>query len=119
MTPEDLALWKKVTEGTAPISVKPHAETIVSNERTIVRPRARFTTLDLHGMTLQQACSDTRQFIMEAKWAGLKYVTVITGLSGGIRREFPMWVEPMIEVRKVEAVNGGGAFKVFLKRHRT
>jgi dsDNA-specific endonuclease/ATPase MutS2 len=116
MTQEDADLWKRVTEGSSPLLPKPSAPVIRPDAPPVRRQRARFTTLDLHGLTLQQAHSEVLTLIREAKHAGLKYVTVITGLSGQIRREFTYWVEHRPEVRKIDCLNGGGAFKIFLKK---
>lgn len=118
MTREDAELWKRVTEGLQSLLPKPRAPVIRPDAPLSVRRhRARFTTLDLHGLTLQQAHAEALAHVRAGKAAGLKYVTVITGLSGEIRREFRYWIEPLPEVRKVETLNGGGAFKVFLKKN--
>jgi DNA-nicking Smr family endonuclease len=118
MSPEDLELWKKVTEGLVPLLPKTSAPAIRPDALVIQRPRARQSEIDLHGLTIQQACVETRQFITDAKAAGLRHVTIITGLSGYIRREFPFWVDQLPEVRKIEPFSGGGAFKVYLKRDK-
>jgi dsDNA-specific endonuclease/ATPase MutS2 len=119
MTLEDAEIWRQVTSGLVPLLPKPSAPVIRPDAPVdVIRPRARFTTLDLHGYTVHQACAVTKTFVYDAKRAGLKYVTIITGLSGQIRREFPLWVEQFPEVRKVDPANGGGAFRVYLKRNK-
>ena len=65
-------------------------------------------------MTLGHAHAQTRLLVSEAHTRGLKHVTIITGLSGPIRREFPFWVEQFPQVRRSEVLNGGGAFKLHL-----
>lgn len=116
MRPEDEELWKQVTEGLIPLVFTPTAAAIRPSARSFAHYRPFRRTLDLHGMTLNEAHAQTKRVVYEAKIYGLKYVTIITGLSGQIRREFPFWVEALPEARRVEALNGGGAFKVFLKK---
>jgi hypothetical protein len=118
MTPEDRKLWKLVTDGISPLVFTSTVSPPVARPRPLMPPRGRFRpTLDLHGLTLAQAHNETRQFIYEAKvFYGLKYVRVITGLSGSIRREFPLWVAMLPQVRTIEPLNGGGAFKIVLTK---
>jgi len=118
MTPEDADLWKKVTKGLAPLLPKPSAPVIRPAAPLVPRLHAQTSTLDLHGMTLTEACAKTHNFVREARYAGLKSVVVITGLSGAIRREFPFWVENLPGVRKIDLLNGGGAFKVYFLKKR-
>lgn len=74
-------------------------------------------TLDLHGMTLAQAHVETQWFVAQAHQAGAKSVVIITGLSGPIRREFPLWVENLTPIRRLQPLNGEGAFRLhFVKR---
>lgn len=48
-----------------------------------------------------------------------KGITVVTGKSGPICREFPLWMEGHPSVRDVEELNGGGAFRVRFKKAKT
>lgn len=50
-------------------------------------------SLDLHGFTLNEALAKTRSFIYESFLAGRKKTIIITGKSGQIAREFPLWLE--------------------------
>lgn len=112
MTPEDHELWKRVTQSVAPLVVGSSAATIRSYA-SVWRPGLR-TTLDLHGFTLNQAHETSRAFVQEARNKRYKYVTIITGKSGFIRKEFLVWASLMTGVRRVEPLNGGGAFKLYL-----
>lgn len=49
--------------------------------------------LDLHGMNLEQAYNESRTFLNQAKSENLKIVEIITGKSGKIAYEFPIWCE--------------------------
>lgn len=70
------------------------------------------STLDLHGMTVQEAYGAVRQFLSTTSH---KDVTIITGLSGQIREEFPEWIALHGRVRHSTILNGGGAFHLRLK----
>ncbi len=114
MTPDDHKLWKQVTEGVLPLVFTPTAAAIRSHAGRGRMTRTFHTTLDLHGMTLDQAHAAVRRMVADAQHCGLKHVNIITGLSGPIRREFPFWVEQLSQVRRFETLNGGGAFKLHL-----
>lgn len=119
MSPEDKEIWKKVTDGVIPLTFTPEAAAIrspalVVNRQYTLNNRYFSPTLDLHGMSINQAHSETKTFFYKAKLFKLKYVRIITGLSGQIKREFPYWLEHMPEIRRVEMLNGGGAFKIYL-----
>lgn len=117
MRPEDQELWRQVTEGIIPIVFTPTAAVIRPTAPLVARHRPFRQTLDLHGLTLNEAHAQTKKVVYEARlFYGLKSITVITGLSGQIRREFPFWVEALPEVRRFEPLNGGGAFRVHLKK---
>ncbi len=107
----EIALWKAYTAGEA---------SVVPNATPIIRPSQRASgvnRLDLHGMTIAEAHKATLAFIEEANRVH-KAVTVITGLSGEIRREFPQWLETIPSVRKIEEMNGRGAFKIRFKKRK-
>lgn len=72
------------------------------------------TLLDLHGKTVAGAHEEFRTFIDAAFYGKAKRVTVVTGKSGQIRREFPSWAALHPRVRRIVELNGGGAFEVTL-----
>ena len=119
MSPEDTELWKKVTDGVIPLTFSPKAAAIRSPALVVNNPYTSYNryfspTLDLHGMTMNQAHTETKTFFYKAKLFKLKYVRIITGLSGQIKREFPFWLENISGIRRVEVLNGGGSFKIYL-----
>lgn len=73
-------------------------------------------SLDLHNMTLQAAHRSTSDYLRRSARAGKRDVEVITGKSGQIRAEFVTWAKLNPDVKGVEELNGGGAFKVTLRR---
>jgi hypothetical protein len=116
MTPDDHKIWKQVTESILPLvfgSVAPVMRPVAPSLRETFRQ-----TLDLHGLTLAQAHIETQRFVVAAQQHGAKSVVIITGLSGPIRREFPLWVENLTPVRGLQALNGGGAFRLHLTRRK-
>jgi DNA-nicking Smr family endonuclease len=72
------------------------------------------TTLDLHGMTLAEAHATTNAFLAHCHE---RSVTIVTGISGAIHREFPHWLDKH-PIGRIEPMNGGGAFRVHLRRRR-
>lgn len=70
--------------------------------------------LDLHGMTVQEAHRAVMAFLDRSN--APRILTIVTGLSGVICREFPHWIENHKRVSSVVESNGGGAFTVRLKR---
>lgn len=108
--PDDMHLWKLVKETIAPLAQPRPQATLVQ-----ARPVQHVTTLDLHGMTVQQAYQTTLAFIISAAQHKVSRVTVITGRSGQIRAEFRFWVEHHPKVRQIAALNGGGAFSLKIR----
>lgn len=75
--------------------------------------------IDLHGCTLQEAYSKVAQIIEECYYNEEKSIQFITGRSGEMRREFPMWVENNSKVRECyEVARGGGLFSVRLRKKK-
>ncbi len=82
-------------------------------------PRVRFAPespfpaiLDLHGMTVADAYDATVEFLSTSD---RKEVTVITGKSGVIRREFEFWLEQIDVVHSYSVGHDGGAFLIRLR----
>ncbi len=129
MRKEDHKLWKKVTATVKPIEP---ARTLTAREFTELRAEianqkvrptrsattsppkpvvpSQPTTLDLHGMTLQEAHRATLDFI--AGSGSHKKLTIITGKSGQIRQEFERWLEGIAKIHSVKPKCDGGAFTV-------
>ena len=79
-------------------------------------------SLDLHGMTIQQAFNATRLFVEEHRINGSKSFVIISGKSGKIADELPFWVENIPCVRKIEPImdsrGDSGAYVVYLYAKR-
>ena len=84
-------------------------------------------TLDLHGMTAQQAHRALSQFIRTAHADHVRCVEVVTGRGsfggGTIRREFPFWLNhpdlrPLILAASHPHVANPGSVRLLLRRIR-
>lgn len=83
LTPEDRELWRRYMED-------PSAGLrIVATKRPSSWRQP--TTLDLHGLVLQDAWMITKGFLAYHHEVGTKWVTVICGKGGGIARELVSW----------------------------
>lgn len=107
MKPEDLQLWKDVMSGAVRI---PLARDVVKSKPKIANE------IDLHGMTTQAAYGAAMEFISQAVAMQKKSIVIVTGLSGSIRTEFPLWIENLRNIRKITPISGGGAFRVYFYR---
>lgn len=107
----DIKLWEKVKDTVIPLGQprSAQAQTFTMHFRPVKRE------LDLHGLTVQEAHNSVFAFIEQARALKLKTVTVITGKSGVIRKEFPVWMANNEHVRMAHEMNGGGAFEIILK----
>ena len=79
-------------------------------------------SLDLHGMSIQQAFTATNIFVEEHRINGSKSVIIISGKSGKIADELPFWIENIGCVRKIEPIldsqGGAGAYLISLFTQR-
>jgi len=118
ITPEEKNLWNAAMNGgtKVPPSLPPNIAPIsIPKTKLPTRLPPPSTTLDCHGMTLNEAYQATMAHI--SGWRGrAKSLVVITGKSGTMCLEFPGWVSSHKDVSKVEQMNGGGAFRLRLKK---
>ncbi len=71
--------------------------------------------IDLHGLTLNEAYSLVDEMIEECYYNEEKIIQFITGRSGEMNREFPMWIENNRMIRDCKR-NGDGSFIVFMRK---
>lgn len=106
MSEEDKRLWERVCA-----SVRRWGDLFPSAPAPVRHvPAAPQHYLDLHGYTVDQAHAATVEFLAETKF---KAVTIITGRSGQIKREFPRWMETL---NYRYATLNEGAFRINTKR---
>lgn len=82
--------------------------------------------LDLHGMTQSEAHAALARFLRASSSKGAKLVLVITGKSGVLRRQAPLWLalpdfrEHVIGFEEAHVAHGGeGALYVRVRRPRS
>ena len=117
LTPDEERIWNLVVQTLTPLGVtgKPHSKPYAFTPSVPSKISKPSRTLDLHGKTVMDAFLDVRSFIEDAMLANARSATIITGKSGLIRAEFENWLENLPVVR-YEELNGGGAFKLYLKK---
>lgn len=108
--PRDAHLWDIVKKRCTPLGDPLPADTL---GRLYLSLEA--DSLDLHNLTIHEAHDRSRHFISCAREAGKGSVEIITGRSGEIRREFETWATLHPDVRGIQPLNGGGAFRVKLR----
>jgi Smr domain len=79
-----------------------------------LRPSSMSMTLDLHGMTLQEAHARLCEFVYEHQQAGTHHVCVITGKSGVLLHELPRWCSSLHTVKSCEPTSVG-SYQLALK----
>lgn len=118
LTEPDRKLWCAYVADVTPIR---HTHVIVP-----ASPQIKFTPkqvshvspiLDLHGMTLSEAHAAVLHHVQQMK-PHFPYVTIITGKSGVMKQELPVWVNNLAGVTSCEHDRGGGAYRITFKRDR-
>ena len=78
--------------------------------------------MDLHGLTLDEAYNRVKDAFADCYSKGIRKLKVITGRSGEICRQFPIWAELDTNVKSVTMNRDGGSYSVRIKdneRQRT
>lgn len=120
----DEQLWDDLKAGI--LNEKNTPKRDIPKRLRVVRAKTEelFYSLDLHGLTVQQAFEKTIQFLSRHYRAKTKEVLIITGRGttgqGLIKKEFSGWLNnPDIQryVRASAWQNRGGAVKITLKKN--
>ena len=125
----DISLWESIKK-----TLKPLVSGRVKEPRSLpkklkvhaVPERTLITTLDLHGMTVEDAYQTLKRFISVHERAESRVITVVTGKGsaqkeGLIHHEIQNWLETKFFQDKIQTVrwlNGGGALEIRLKRKK-
>lgn len=104
----DDELWNRYVENVTPLGDPKPSRPEIAVVRVIASRE-----IDLHGLSMAEAHSFTMDFLEGASGS----VTVVTGISGAIRREFPQWFDHLPHIR-LEELNGGGAYRIHIRRKR-
>lgn len=102
--------WERVKLTIVPLgqSEMPHFTRL--EQRSVPR------VLDLHGMTIAEAHSCVKSFVLLLAALRIEKAVIVTGKSGPIRKEFPTWMDLDDRVRRYEVLASEGAFRIRLKR---
>ena len=125
----DISLWESIKQTLRPLVGNREKEPHPFPKRLRVHAPAErelMMTLDLHGLTVEEAYQTLRRFIMLHVRENTKAITVITGKGspkkeGLIHREIQNWLDvpPFKEnINEVKWLNGGGALEIHLKRKK-
>ena len=105
MDDKDEKIWEAVKKTVTPL------EAAGRSRRSRLRAPREKRTLDLHGLTVNEAFLATRSFIENASDGRIH---IITGKSGQINQEFLRWLEPIARIKNVTEKNGGGSYEIRL-----
>jgi hypothetical protein len=120
ITKADLELWRQYIKGVDPVGSAPRPYSRRPRFLEFSTRYRKAKSLDLHGLTLQEAFLTFINFVKGAYLDKIPEITIITGRSGKIRQEFPGWVDhPRIGnlIREVIAKNEG-SFVIKFKKTR-
>lgn len=98
-------LWNRYIRGEIPVRFIPFK----------IPENVTLYTIDLHGLTLNQAYDLTKSTILNTNY---KKIKVITGSSGEIKRQFIFWMENQDiskYIKEVTPINNGSYF-IFKKK---
>lgn len=73
--------------------------------------------MDLHGLTLDEAYDRVKAAFQDCHSKGIRKLKVITGRSGEICRQFPIWAELDTFVKSVTLNRDGGSYSVRIKEN--
>jgi len=129
LSQSDISLWESIKK-----TLKPLVSGRVKEPRPFpkklrvhaVPERVLMVTLDLHGMTVEEAYQTLKQFIAVHVREGSHLITVVTGKGspqkeGLIHHEIQNWLDTSFFRDKIQAIrwlNGGGALEIRLKRKK-
>ena len=113
LSPTDQKLWDDYTSGQMSLTVG------VRSATPIRKPTHVKKSLDLHGMTIEQAYRQTKEFIGSHHLLGTKQVVIICGKGGRIAHELPLWCRRFDQISKISPITDSrgehGSYRVVLK----
>ncbi len=125
----DISLWESIKRTLRPLSLNKAIEPHPMPKRLKVHPvpeRTLMMTLDLHGLTVEEAYQTLRRFLMVHQRENSKVVAIITGKGspkkeGLIHHEIQNWLDTPFfksKINEMRWLNGGGALEIRLKRNK-
>ena len=127
LSDQDLILWENLKKTLKPLLKKTASEPTPFPKRLHVYappPRELLYTLDLHGLTVEDAYRVLRKFLTLHMRNQSKLITIITGKGspakeGLIHKEIQNWLDTPFfkeQILDYRWLNGGGALELHLKR---
>ena len=124
-----ISLWESIKRTLRPISKNRTQEPHPMPKRLKVHAVAERTlmmTLDLHGLTVEEAYQTLCRFFTLHEREGSKKITIITGKGspakeGLIHHEIQNWLDTPFfkgKINEIRWLNGGGAMEIRLKRNK-
>ena len=111
---QDRELWRLSMKDVKPLDHTPVATPSSPHKPTVAQPQKPPGTWDLHGLTLSEAYQLTLSQVQQAP-ASWRYQTFITGKSGRMNQEFSHWLANNSNVRGIEPLGSGGAYRVWFR----
>lgn len=106
----DQETWDAFASGVTPLG-QPEPYHFVAPRYEQAIPRRQ---IDLHGLCLADAYTATMNLLSALTD---RSATIVTGLSGSIKKEFPRWFDHLPNLR-IEETHGGGAYELRVRRKR-
>lgn len=114
MKESDKKLWEAFVSNITPIRLN---KVQYRKGKRIANLTANLSdTLDLHNHTIQEAYVAFNRFVKLHKEFRSVTILVITGKSGKISTEFPLWASANKYIQSFELKNDGGAFLVKIRK---
>ena len=129
LSESDISLWESIKKNLKPLisgrvrEPRPFPKKLKVHA---VPERKLMMTLDLHGLTVEEAYQTLKRFVSVHEREKSRLITIITGKGsvqkeGLIHREIQNWLDTPFFRNKIQAVrwlNGGGAIEIRLKRKK-
>jgi DNA-nicking Smr family endonuclease len=122
LTEQDKKDWENWSNN---IVKQHHKKTILKqNHHTEKNNTQKFNKkLDLHGMTINTAFLKVQEFIDHSYIIGNRELTIVTGKSGQISKEFASWISGIKKVAKykpiIDTKKEIGSYRIWLIKKKT
>ena len=115
LSDEDREAWRWAMRDTQPLAnCQLPAIPLANKPQPPTNSKPKPTLWDLHGLTLNEAYQLVKGESKPGETTP-RYVQFITGRSGEMRRQLPLWLASNPHVRSVEPTGNGGSFRVWFK----
>ena len=122
---DDFSIWEELKKTVRPLGFSKAWRPVSPKLKVRRIPCELMSTLDLHGMSFQDAYDAFIQFLQLHKERNSSKIVIITGRGkegqGLIHREFPLWLDTPVcteIVRSYKWLRGDGSVELLLKRKK-